>query len=362
MSVFDHHDFRDHEQVVFWNDPETGLKAIMAVHSTTRGPALGGCRMWPYASDAHALADVLRLSRGMTLKSALANLPLGGGKAVIIGDPHGDKTPALMEGMGRAIESLNGRYIAAEDSGTSVIDLKRMNTVTRHVVGIADVPGWDGRMRYGDPSPATAFGCFVGIQSAVRHKLGRDSLEGISVAIQGVGNVGRHLAALLDSVGAELYVCDLQPDQVRLVAELHGAKSVKGDAIFDLEVDVLAPCAMGAVLNDDTIPRLRASIVAGSANNQLAQDHHGDVLAARGILYAPDYAINAGGIIDVASEYEGYDRKLVRRRLEGIGATLDAIFTRARARGVSPHRIADELAVQRLRAAPRLALPLTRAA
>ena len=348
MSVFDHREFRDHEQVVFWNDRRAGLKAILAVHSTIRGPALGGCRMWPYASDAQALTDVLRLSRGMTFKSALARLPLGGGKSVIIGDPHRDKTPMLMEAMGRAVESLGGRYIAAEDSGTSVPDLQCMAKVTRHVGGVAEVTGWDGRMRNGDPSPATAYGCFVGIQSAVRHRLGRDSLEGVSVAIQGVGNVGRQLAELLDRAGATLYVSDLQSDQVRYVVERNGAIPVSGDRLLDLEVDVFAPCAMGGVLNDATIPRLRASIVAGSANNQLAEARHGDALAERGILYAPDYAINAGGIIDVASEHEGYDPRLVRRRLDEIGTTLDAIFRRACERAESTHRIADELALQRL--------------
>lgn len=349
MSVFTHCEFREHEQIMHWNDPKTGLKSIIAVHNTSRGPALGGCRMWPYASEAAALNDALRLSRGMTYKSALANLPLGGGKAVIIGDPRRDKTPALMEAMGRAVEALGGRYIVAEDSGTSVLDLKRMATETSHVVGIAAVPGWDGRMRYGDPSPATAYGCFVGIKAAVHHRLRRDSLVGLRVAIQGVGNVGRHLAELLDDAGAELFVSDLHCDQVRIAVERFGAKSVPAAEIVGYDVDVFAPCAMGAVINDDSVKRIRASIVAGSANNQLAEERHGDELAARGVLYAPDYALNAGGIIDVASEYGGYDAKLVRSQLDAIGRTLRTIFEQSQASGVPPHRVAAELAECRLR-------------
>jgi len=229
-----------------------------------------------------------------------------------------------------------------------VPDLKRMAAETSHVVGIADVPGWDGRMRYGDPSSATAYGCFVGIKAAVQHRLGRDSLVGIRVAIQGVGNVGRHLAELLDDAGADLFVSDLQCDQVRIAVERYGAKSVPAGEIVGYDADVFAPCAMGAVINDDTVKCVKASIVAGSANNQLAEERHGDELAARGILYAPDYAINAGGIIDVASEYDGYDAKLVRSRLDAIGQTLGSIFERSQASGVPPHRVAAELAERRL--------------
>jgi leucine dehydrogenase len=349
MSVFDHHEFNAHEQVVHLHDRDTGLQAIIAVHNTTRGPALGGCRMWPYPSADEALADVLRLSRAMTYKSALAELPFGGGKSVILGDPARDKTPALMLAMGRAVDSLGGRYVAAEDSGTSVADLGRMSSVTKHVVGIARVSGWDDRERDGDPSPATAYGCFVGIQVAVAERLSLGSLSGVRVAIQGVGNVGRHLAELLDNAGAKLIVSDINAEHTRFAAERFGAKVVAAESIFDAQVDVFAPCAMGAIVNDDTVGRLNASIVAGSANNQLAQDRHGDALAERGILYAPDYAINAGGIIDVASEYAGYDPHLVRERLDGIGDTLRAIFAQSSKTGMSPHRVADQLAEQRLR-------------
>jgi len=348
MSVFTHPEFHDHEQVVHWRDRETGLQAILAIHDTTLGPALGGCRMCSYESEAAALDDVLRLSRAMTYKAALAKLPFGGGKSVILGDPRLDKTPELMRAMGRAVEGLGGRYIVAEDSGTSASDLRLMGVGTSHVVGVAEVMGWDGRLRDGDPSPATAYGVFVGMRAAIRVRYGRDSFEGVRVAIQGLGNVGRHLAELLAAAGAELIVTDLWPENVRMVVERYGARAVSSEQIVDTEAEIFAPCALGAVIDDDTVARLRAGVVAGSANNQLARDRHGDELARRGILYAPDYAINAGGLIDVASEYAGYDPALVRVRLDHIADTLARIFAIAAREGVSTHRVADHLAEQQI--------------
>jgi leucine dehydrogenase len=350
MSVFAHPEFDNHEHLAFHCDPKTGLRAIIAVHNTSRGPALGGCRMFPYGSDEEALTDVLRLSRGMTYKSALANLNLGGGKSVIIGDPREHKTDALLESMGRFLENLGGLYIAAEDSGTSVADLKVMGRQTAHVAGVSTRPGFDGKPSSGDPSPATAYGTFVGIQSAVKHKLGRtdpNDLEGLTVAIQGVGNVGYRLARHLRNAGARLSVFDIhRANMDRAVDEL-GATPVGADEILFLPVDVLAPCAMGAVLNDESIPRLQAPVVAGAANNQLYRAGHDLALWQKGILYAPDFVINAGGIIDIHYERIGAEPAVVRRHVESIGDTLDEIFTRSQ-RDLRPTgEIANQLAEER---------------
>ncbi|MDG5501225.1 Glu/Leu/Phe/Val dehydrogenase [Marinobacter sp. BGYM27] len=347
MTVFTHPEFDNHEHLSFFCDPETGLRAIVAVHNTNRGPALGGCRMFPYASDEEALTDVLRLSRGMTYKSALANLDLGGGKSVIIGDPRKYKTEQLMEAMGRCLEKLGGLYIAAEDSGTSVADLKIMSRHTAHVAGIADRPGFDGKPSNGDPSPATAYGTFVGLKAAVKHQMGRHDLEGVRVAIQGIGNVGYRLAKHLKEAGAQLWVYDIHQDNMdRAVAEL-GATPASAEDILYLPVDVVAPCAMGAVLNDQSIARLQASVVAGAANNQLAESRHDRALRERGILYAPDFVINAGGIIDVCYERNGPNPEAVRRHVETIGQTLDEIFTRADRDNLPTGEIANQLAEER---------------
>ncbi|WP_375176398.1 Glu/Leu/Phe/Val dehydrogenase [Marinobacter mobilis] len=346
MNVFSHPEFDNHEHVSFFCDPKTGLKAIIAVHNTSRGPALGGCRMFPYATDEEALRDVLRLSRGMTYKSALANLDLGGGKSVIIGDPRKHKTEDLMEAMGRFVEQLNGLYIAAEDSGTSVADLKIMARQTKHVAGISSHPGFDGKPSNGDPSPATAYGTFVGLQAAVRHKLGRSDLRGLKVAVQGIGNVGYRLARHLHEAGAQLWVNDIHQDQLdRAVAEF-GAIPVGADEILSLPVDVIAPCALGAVLNDTSIPTIQAKVIAGAANNQLAHPYHDDVLMKQGILYTPDFVINAGGIIDVFHERTDHDANKVRAHVESIGETLEEIFTRSdrdqRPTGVIANELAEE--------------------
>lgn len=348
MAVFSLSDFADHEQVVFVSDDKSGLKAIIAVHNSNLGPALGGCRMWPYASEDEAIRDVLRLSRGMTYKSAMANLKLGGGKSVIIGNPRTHKTPELLAAFARALEQLNGRYIAAEDSGTSVADMKYMTQFTQHVAGIHDKPSDEGT-RSGDPSPATAYGTFIGIQAAVKERLGRDSLEGLRVAVQGVGNVGYDLARQLKEAGAQLWVTDIHREPLVQASRELGATVVAPEEIFSLDVDVFAPCALGAILNDSTIPQLKAKIVAGAANNQLAEARHGLELMKRGILYAPDYVINAGGIIDVYHERIGFDRSALLKHIEGIHDNLMEVFERARKEERPTGEVADAIAEERFK-------------
>ncbi len=357
MSVFANDAFDGHEAVHFFTDAASGLRAVIAIHSTILGPAAGGCRMWPFADDRMALTDVLRLSRGMSLKNAMADLPLGGGKAVIIGDPRRHKTPDLLMAFGRAVDSLGGRYVTAEDVGMSVADMQVIRLTTRHVCGLPAAPG--ARLG-GDPSPHTARGVFNGIRAAVRAKLGRDDLEGLRIAVQGLGHVGHALARLLHQAGARLVVADIDGAAVARAAEELGAETASPDEILFADVDVLAPCALGGVLNRDTIPRLRTPIVAGAANNQLLTDMDGTRLAERGILYAPDYVINAGGIIHVAAEYlDSLDADMAARKIEGIFDTLAEIFDRAARTGRPTNRIADEMALSRLKAGPRTERPRT---
>lgn len=348
MPVFTHIDFDQHEKVVFGHDQASGLKAIIAVHDTTLGPALGGCRMWNYASEEEALRDVLRLSRGMTYKSALARLPLGGGKAVIIGDPRTGKSEALFQAMGDFVDSLGGRYITAADSGTGVAEMQIMAERTRHVAGAGQREAFGGGTRDGDPSPATAYGVFVGIRSAVRHRLGRNDLNGLKVAIQGVGQVGFSLAKHLKDAGAELWVTDIHEANQRRAVEQLGARAVGQQEIFGLDVDVFAPCALGAIINPQTLEALRAPIIAGAANNQLASAELAEQLRRRDCLYAPDYAINAGGIIDVCYERTGGSSEQLKAHIEGIEATLDEIFSRAKAEGATTTAVADRMAQERL--------------
>ncbi|MFY0990339.1 Glu/Leu/Phe/Val family dehydrogenase [Halomonas sp. C05BenzN] len=344
MTVFEHPEFDHHRQVVFGSDEASGLRAIIAIHDTHRGPALGGLRIFPYASDAEALTDVLRLSRGMSYKSALADLPLGGGKAVIIADPRSDKTPALLRAMGRLVDSLGGAYITAEDSGSSEADMQVIAEVTDHVGGLRHHGGESG-----DPSPFTAWGVFCALKSAVRHGLGRDDLAGLRVAVQGVGHVGAHLARHLKDAGAELVLTDVDRQALAHLAETLGAEAVAPEAIFDAEVDLFAPCAMGAALTADVVERLRARVVCGAANNQLASPGIADRLMERGILYTPDYVANAGGVIEIAWQRRGdaYRREDVMAHIERIGDTLDEIFARANREQRSPARVADDLARER---------------
>lgn len=347
MTVFSAPGFADHEQVVFASDPASGLRAVIAIHDTTRGPALGGCRMWHYASESDAIIDALRLSRGMTYKSALAELPFGGGKAVVLGDPGRDKSDTLWKAFGEAVERLGGRYITAEDVGTSVPDLEIVRHGTRHVAGIAE-----GGV--GDPSPATAFGVFMGMKAAIKHRLGAPDFGGVRVAIQGLGHVGRALAAQLAEAGASLIVADLDARRVEAAVEELGASAVDPALVHAERADVFAPCALGGVLDDRTIAELRAPVVAGSANNQLAADRHGRILQDRGILYAPDYAINAGGIINISYETtrtgRPYDRQRAFAHIARIHDTLAAIFERADAERIPTSLAADRLAERNLQA------------
>ncbi|PLW82065.1 amino acid dehydrogenase [Kineobactrum sediminis] len=345
MSVFTAPAFDQHERVVFGSDRTTGLRAIIAVHDTTLGPGVGGCRMFPYLSDAAALHDVLRLSRGMTYKSALAGLPLGGGKSVIIGDSRRDKTPALMHAMGEFIDSQGGSYVAAEDSGTGVADIKLMAERTRHVSGVSD------NEFGGDPSPSTALGVYLGIRTAIRHRLGAGSCAGLRVAIQGLGHVGFHLARLLCDEGAVVFGADLNKANLQRAVDQLGVIPVAVDDILFMEVDILAPCAMGAVLDNDSIPRLRAGIVAGAANNQLAAAEHCAQLQDHGILYCPDFLINAGGIIDVHHQRVGSADTVRLAHVKRIEITLAEVLRRSDASRSPTHEIAEELAREYLRPA-----------
>lgn len=349
MSVFSHKEFDQHEQVSFFQDPVTGLRAIIAVHNTNLGPALGGCRMWNYETDEQALKDVLRLSRGMTYKAAITGLPLGGGKSVIIGDKK-MKTPDLMRAMGRAVDTFRGKYIVAEDVGTSVEDMNFINSQTQHVVGISH-----GGQGSGDPSPTTALGVFMGLKAAVRHRLGKTDLRGLKVAVQGLGNVGYNLCRHLHDAGAQLFVTDIAADKIDMAGREFGATAVALNSIFDLDVDVFAPCALGGVINDETLPRIKAKVIAGAANNQLAEARHGDMLRSMNMLYAPDYVINAGGLISVYYEHlarkegKAYDRQQVLAHVEKIDATSESIFKRAEQEGISTAVAADRIAEQRFK-------------
>jgi leucine dehydrogenase len=342
MPLFTHPEFDDHAEVAFCRDPDSGLQAIIAIHNLNRGPALGGCRMWNYASEEEALTDALRLSRGMTYKSALAGLPYGGGKSVIIGDPKTDKTEALFRAMGRFVESLGGRYIIAEDVGIGVPDIDIMAQETAHVSG-ASAGG------VGDPSPGTAYGVYVGIRAAVTYKLRRDDLKGITVAVQGLGHVGRHLCRRLAGAGASLIVTDIDRAAVDAVAQELGAKAVAPEEIYGVDADIYAPCALGATINDDTLKVLRAPIVAGAANNQLAEPRHGAELQRRGVLYAPDYVVNAGGVTVISHEGPRYDKAEAFAHIAGIYDTLLEIFRRADASEVPTSEAADRLAEERFK-------------
>lgn len=355
MSVFSAPSFSDHELVTFGYDAETGLKAIIAVHDSTLGPALGGTRMWAYDSEDQALEDVLRLSKGMTYKAAVAGLNLGGGKAVIIGNAKTDKSEALLEAYGRFVDSLGGRYITAEDVGTSPADMEVVRRVTRHAVGISEGGNHDG-----DPSPATAWGTFHGLRAAVAHRLGRQDLKGVTVAIQGMGHVGFWLARYLHEAGAKLTVTDIDPKLLRKAKKEFGASVVEPEQIYGAKADVFAPCALGGILNDDSIPQLKAKVVAGSANNQLGMDRHGVALRQRGILYAPDYVINAGGIIIISHEGPDYDEQAAFDDCAKIHDTLTTIFQRADKDNASPHVIADRMAEERLETARKRKAPLPR--
>ncbi|ABM00273.1 leucine dehydrogenase [Shewanella amazonensis SB2B] len=335
MAVFNHVSYDEHEQVVFCHDKESGLKAIIAVHNTNLGPAVGGCRMWNYQSDEEALNDVLRLSRGMTYKNALAGLTMGGGKSVIIADPKTQDREALFRAFGRFINTLGGKYYSAEDVGTTTADIMIAHQETPYMAGL------EGKS--GDPSPFTALGTFLGIKAAVKHQRGLDSLKGLKIAVQGVGHVGYYLCKHLHEEGAELIVTDIHQASLDKVATEFGAAVVAPQDIYSQDVDIYAPCALGATINDATLPLLKAKIVAGCANNQLAEPRHGQMLKDMGILYAPDYVINAGGIINVSFEND-YDAARSTAKVEKIYDTLLTIFTAADEQNRTTGAVADEMA------------------
>lgn len=334
------------QELHFVRDATSGLEAVVAIHDDRLGPALGGCRFIPYATGELAVLDALRLARGMTYKAALAGVGHGGGKAVIRRPSGAFDRGALFRAFGRFVEKLDGRYVTAEDSGTTPADMELVRLETAHVTGVER--GGEGA---GNPAPMTALGVRRGMEAAVEVAFGRRSLEGLSIAVQGVGQVGARLCAELHALGAKLLVADVDSERAREAERAFGARVVPLEDIHRVECDVLAPCALGSVFDDRTIPELRCRVIAGAANNQLAEPRHGDMLFARGILYAPDYAINAGGLIHVASEYRGFDAEAVRARTMRIYDTTLEIARRAVQSGVSPHRIADALAEERLAAA-----------
>ncbi len=332
-----------HEQVSFFQDKQSGLKAIVGIHSTVLGPALGGCRMWNYASEADALKDALRLSRGMTYKAAVAGLKLGGGKAVIIGDARKDKTEEMLKAFGRSVEMLGGRYFTAEDVGMSVADIDVLRTQTKYAVGGSNAGG------SGDPSIMTAFGVFQGMKAAIKFAgLGED-LNGMTVAVQGVGNVGHHLCSYLSAAGARLVVTDIYQPNIDRIVEEFGAEVVAPEDIYSVDCDVFAPCALGAVLNSRTIPTLKTKVIAGAANNQLENDSDGHELMRRGIVYSPDYAINAGGLINVSAELTSYNKELVLGKVSQIQGTIATILQMSKDESIPPHVAADRMADQRLK-------------
>ncbi|NWH07355.1 MAG: Glu/Leu/Phe/Val dehydrogenase [Alphaproteobacteria bacterium] len=345
MSVFEMPDFDAHEEILFVRDEKAGLKAIIAVHNSNLGPACGGTRMVPYSNSSVALTDALRLSRGMTYKSAMARLPLGGGKAVIIADPATAKTEALLSAYGRAVEGLGGRYITAMDVGMTPADMPVIARTTKYVAGYTQA-GKTG----GDSGPLTALGVFEGLKAAVRHRLHTDDLKGVRVAVQGLGAVGYDLCRHLAKAGARLVVSDVASARVKLAEEEFDARAVAPTEILGAECDVVSPCALGATLNDASIATLRAKVIAGGANNQLAEDRHGVMLKEKGVLYAPDYVINGGGIIRVAGQIFAWSDSEIEARVLAIGQTLMEIFVRADREGLPPNVIADAIARERVAA------------
>ncbi|HEY0101139.1 MAG TPA: amino acid dehydrogenase [Pyrinomonadaceae bacterium] len=340
MEIINHKSGTDHERVVFGREEASGYRGIIAIHSTRLGAALGGARFWNYASEADALVDVLRLARGMTYKNALAGLPFGGGKSIIIGDNRTTEREELFRAHGRFVETLGGSYLTAEDVGTTTADMEFVSRETRHVAGLAH--------RSGDPSPVTARGVFRAMQAAARHRWGTDELAGRRVALQGCGHVGYFLAKELHEAGVELIVTDVERERVERVSRECLAESVRPEEIYAVEADIFAPCALGGILNDETISQLRVEIVAGAANNQLLDDRHGESLAARGILYAPDYAANAGGVINGCIELLDWEQSRARAKVEAIYDTLLEIFQRAETDGIPTYKAADQLAEARL--------------
>jgi leucine dehydrogenase len=343
-NLFDSVKNTHHEEVIFCHDPETGLKAIIAIHSTVLGPALGGTRMWLYKSESEALNDVLRLSRGMTYKAAISGLNLGGGKAVIIGDSKNDKSESLFRRFGRFVNNLGGKYITAEDVGTSTKDMEYIHMETKHVTGLPESMGGGG-----DPSPVTAYGVFMGMKAAAKFSWGSESLSKKKVLVQGVGHVGENLVKNLKKEGAIIYITDINEDQLKKVSGEYGAEIVSSEKMFDLDIDVYAPCALGATLNTENIQKLKCSIVAGAANNQLSDEKvHGPMIMDRGIIYAPDFLINAGGLINVYSEMSGYNRQRALTQTEHIYQVTLEILQKSHDENIPTQTAAMQMADKRI--------------
>ena len=342
--VFGQISFDHHEQVVFCHDKDTGLKAIIGIHNTVLGPALGGTRMWNYTSEWEALNDVLRLSRGMTYKSAISGLDLGGGKAVIIGDSKKDKTPEMIQAFARYVDSLSGRYITAEDVGTTTADMDLIHTITPSVTGISESLGGSG-----NPSPVTAYGVYMGLKAATKFQYGSDDLAGKIIYVQGAGNVGETLVKHLTESGAKVFITDINRERVEEVSKKYGASIYEGNDLFSEEMDIYAPCALGATVNDETIAKLKAKVIAGAANNQLAVEGvHGKMLQDKDIVYAPDFLINAGGIINVFGEIAKYDAAEAIRRTENIYNTTLDILNLAKEQNITTNQAAMRMAEERI--------------
>jgi leucine dehydrogenase len=352
MNLFETVHHSGHEEVVFCHNKDAGLKAIIAIHDTTLGPALGGLRMWPYKTEDEALNDVLRLSRGMTYKAAVAGLNLGGGKSVIIADPKKDKSEALFRSLGRFINSLNGRYITAEDVGIDVNDMEFVFQETDNVVGVHQVHGGSG-----DPSPFTAYGTVQGIKAALHRKYGNEDLGKYAYAVQGTGHVGLEIVKLLRKEDAKVFVCDINEESVQRCVDDFGCEAVGIDEIYDVDAQVFVPSALGGVVNENTIPRFKFDVVCGSANNQLADDEAGEELQRRGIIYAPDYAVNAGGLMNVSIEFEGYNRERAMRMLRTIYHNVGRIFSIADRDNIATYKAADRLAEERIATIGKIKLP-----
>ncbi len=342
--VFGNFSFDKHEQIIFCNDEATGLKAIIGIHNTTLGPALGGTRMWQYKDEAEALNDVLRLSRGMTYKAAITGLNLGGGKAVIIGDAKTQKTDALMRKFGEFVHSLSGKYITAEDVGMETRDMDIVKEVTPYVTGVSESKGGAG-----NPSPITAYGVYMGMKAAAKYKFGTDNLAGKKILVQGIGHVGETIVDLVSKEGAEIIISDINLERLEYVSKKYGAKIHRDLDVYGLDVDIYAPCALGATINDQTINKIKAQVIAGAANNQLLDEiKHGRLLKEKGIAYAPDFLINAGGIINVFAEIEGYGREEINRKTENIYNTTLDIFAVSESQNITTHQAAFNIAQARI--------------
>ncbi|NQD67502.1 Glu/Leu/Phe/Val dehydrogenase [Bacillus haikouensis] len=343
MKIFSYMENYDYEQLVFCQDEVSGLKAIIAIHDTTLGPALGGTRMWTYESEEAAIEDALRLARGMTYKNAAAGLNLGGGKTVIIGDPRKDKNEEMFRAFGRYIQGLNGRYITAEDVGTTVADMDLIHEETDYVTGISPAFGSSG-----NPSPVTAYGVYRGMKAAAKAAFGTDSLEGKTIAVQGVGNVAYNMCKHLHEEGANLIVTDIHKESVDRAVNDFGAKAVDPSEIYSVDCDIFAPCALGAIINDETISQIKAKVIAGAANNQLKETRHGDAVHEMGIVYAPDYVINAGGVINVADELYGYNSERAMKKVEQVYNNVERVIEIAKRDNVPTYVAADRMAEERI--------------